>query len=81
MWWRIDTYLPRCVTRLPTAFTAIIGHPPVLAGVPRQRDLLLNLAANLVPKVRAAAIKTVFRWVRPAALYADFHELDTCQGL
>ena len=45
------------MTRLPTAFAAIIGHPPVLARVSRQRDLLLNLAANLVPKVRAAAIK------------------------
>ena len=45
------------MTRLPTPFAAIVGHPPVLARVSRQRDLLLNLAANLVPKVRAAAIK------------------------
>ena len=52
-----DTNLPRGVTRLPTTFAAVVGHPPVLAGVSRQRDLLLNLAANLVPKVRAAAIK------------------------
>ena len=54
---REDTNLPRGVTRLPTALAAIVGHPPVLAGVSRQRDLLLNLAANLVPKVRAAATK------------------------
>ena len=55
--WGEDTDLPRCVTRLPTPFAAIVGHPPVLASVSRQRDLLLNLAANLVTKVRAAASK------------------------
>ena len=54
---RRDTNLPRCVTRLPTTFAAIVGHPPVLARVSRQCDLLLYFSANLVPKVWAAAIK------------------------
>ena len=54
---RRDTNLPRCVTRLPTTFAAIVGHPPVLARVSHQCDLLLYFSANLVPKVWAAAIK------------------------
>ena len=65
---REDTNLPRGVTRLPTALAAIVGHPPVLAGVSRQRDLLLNLAANLVPKVRAAATKILMLMILIGAI-------------